>query len=172
MNEPTPKPENLVICYQAVQRVYRNAVVKFLRERLTKEFGDLASAKVRSPFEKEWDKTRENAMLTRASGELGEGPADDFDLLGVNHFYNLFEAFYPLLFESSASADKAHQKQQKQAIQGVPLLLDGNRNDQHPSVGKAVHKHTHRAGPRSGSQSNCGVEQQVASRAAQLCLRR
>ena len=106
--------ENVVLCYEGVQRVYRNAMVKFLRERMKQAFGAKAAEKMRQAVP--WDKERENTMLTRASGELSNLPQDDFDILGVNHFYNLFDLYYEDLCPNLPELPEPQLKQQRQTL--------------------------------------------------------
>jgi len=41
---------NLALCYEAIQRVYRNAVVRRLREALKESFSGDFQARMRKPF--------------------------------------------------------------------------------------------------------------------------
>lgn len=107
---------NLTICYEAIQRVYRNAVVRHAREHLTSAFPDSFTEKLRAPFEKEWEKIRMNAEERRQTGEISTEIKDDFDLLSVNHFFNLFDAYYSTLCPAPASADQQKEKLGKQTI--------------------------------------------------------
>jgi hypothetical protein len=88
---------NNSICYQGVQRIFRNAVVDLIRSHMTDAFGPQAVEKLKAPFQKEWARIAHDAQASRASGDLGASIIDDFDFLGVNHFYNLFEAYYKIL---------------------------------------------------------------------------
>ena len=85
--------DNHVICYEAIQRIYRNSVVRFLRNKLRTRFPTEWENKLRSPFKlEEWEAANKNAQAARATGELGSEVRDDFDLLSVNHFFNLFDS--------------------------------------------------------------------------------
>ena len=89
------KPPELIghnaVCYQGVQRTFRNAVVVFLRERLTRLFPDDHPERLKKTFGDEWKKL----LRTRSSPEKVLGTTtsvrDEYDLLGTNHFYNVFE---------------------------------------------------------------------------------
>jgi len=80
---------NLTICYEAIQRSYRNAVVEFVRKCMMNAFPADYRAKLQLPFTREWDKMASSAGERRQTGELTAELKDDFDLLGVNHFFNL-----------------------------------------------------------------------------------
>ncbi len=108
--------DNVVICYEGIQRVYRNAVVRFLREKITTAFPTEAAAKIRSPFQKEWESLQQNASMSRLSGEVTAPIADDFDLLSVNHFFNLFDLYYDSLFATPQDGLAGEVKRQKQTL--------------------------------------------------------
>src|SRR5215469_873786 len=85
---------NLGICYEAIQRTYRNSVVEHIRNRMMTVFPADYIPKVQAPFSKEWGKISASAAERRQTGELAAEVRDDFDVLGVNHFFNLFEVLY------------------------------------------------------------------------------
>lgn len=105
---------NLSLCYQGIQRVYRNAVVRYMRDRLLAQFPRDFKERLRKPFEKEWDKIVETASERRRSGELACEVVDEFDLLGVNHFFNLFDAYADALCPSSENDQQ--RRVDKQAL--------------------------------------------------------
>ncbi len=104
---------NLSICYEGVQRCYRNAVVRHLRARLTKAHGTDAPAKVRDHLKKEWDVIARNAAEPRSAGHVSAPVSDDFDLLSVSHFYSLFDCFHAHLLEAP---DEAAQDAQRKSV--------------------------------------------------------
>lgn len=108
--------ENLVTCYKGIQRIYRNAVVGFLRKKLKEIYPEEYEAKLRSPFFKEWDAVKKNAMDSRLTGEVEAGILDDFDLLGTNHFFNLFDVYYEDLLSSDPTIPPETRKRQKQTL--------------------------------------------------------
>jgi hypothetical protein len=108
--------DNMVICYEGIQRVYRNAIVKYLRSKLHEAFPIDYETKLRAPFQKEWDVMKQNALATRLSGTLNAGLSDEFDLLSVNHFFNLFDAYYDVLLAHESPASSDEKRKQKQAI--------------------------------------------------------
>ncbi|HLG95881.1 MAG TPA: ATP-binding protein [Bryobacteraceae bacterium] len=109
-------PSNLVICYDGIQRTYRNALVRHVRSRLKVSYPANWSEKLRKPFEKEWDKLIASATERRRTGEIACEIVDDFDLLGVNHFFNLFDVYYDDLCDCPSGTDEAQKKKEKQAI--------------------------------------------------------
>jgi tetratricopeptide (TPR) repeat protein len=107
-------PSNLTLCYEGTQRIYRNAIVRHVRRQLTAKYPTDFNEKLRKPFDKEWEKMKASAAERRQSGELGADIIDDFDLLGVNHFFNLFDAHIDVL--CPAPPDEQQAKLNKQAI--------------------------------------------------------
>lgn len=63
-----PTQSNNTTCYQAIQRIFRNAVVQLIRSRLTEAFDSQALAKLRAPFQKEWDDMVKAAEESRSRG--------------------------------------------------------------------------------------------------------
>lgn len=119
---------NLTLCYEGVQRVYRNAVVAFLRRRLTAVYSEEAEDRLKRPFKKEWPEIESSAAERRDSGEVSSELTDSFDLLGVNHFFNLLEAEYDALFQRSGPPADRNEKARRQAVlswaRGVKSLRD------------------------------------------------
>ena len=84
---------------------------------MTSAFGREAAEKMRGTFKaEEWERIRSDAQLSRATGQLDAPIRDDFDLLGVNHFFNTFDKYWSVL--SGASADEATERKRKQAVLG------------------------------------------------------
>ena len=104
------------ICFQAVNIVYRHAVVGHIRNVLTTTYPDEWEAKLSAPFKKEWDQVRTNALSVRKTGEFETPLTDDFDLLSVNHFYNLFELYFEDLFPPSPKDSPEDRKRLRQAV--------------------------------------------------------
>ncbi|WP_420612459.1 hypothetical protein [Candidatus Spongiisocius sp.] len=51
-----------------------------------------------------------NAELRRQTGELDNPLVDEFDYLSVNHFYNLFERYFTILFpDISETPDRTYK---------------------------------------------------------------
>ena len=86
------------ICFEGICRVYRNAVVDHIRVTLSAKYPDDWQERVRKPFRKEWETIRKNAESARNKGLVSEPLKDPDDLLGVNHFYNLFDEHCDNLF--------------------------------------------------------------------------
>lgn len=90
--------DNTVLTYAAIQRVFRNAIVRYVRDKLRGHFGETAEAELRKPFKpEEWEKVRSGAAEPRALGTVSTEVVDEFDLMSVNHFYNVFEKHWVVL---------------------------------------------------------------------------
>lgn len=84
---------------------------------MTLSFGEQALDKLRKPFAKEWDDVRLNAQQSRASGQLSAAIRDEFDLLGVNHFHNLFDSYHSVLLPPRSPDTPDHlQKKQRSSF--------------------------------------------------------
>jgi tetratricopeptide (TPR) repeat protein len=125
---------NLAICYEALQRIYRNAVVRFVRAKMVAVYHADCPARLRKPFEREWEKIRASAEERRRTGELSAEILDDFDLLGVNHFFNLFDAYHEVLLPYTDGADKDQRSKEKNALLGWMKTIKNLRDPlSHPS---------------------------------------
>ena len=125
---------NLTICYEAVQRVYRNAVVRDVREKLRAAYPSDYVAQLRKPFEKEWEKVKTSAEERRKTGELATEIVDEFDLLGVNHFFNLFDVDHEVLCPYTDASDKAQRAKERSAVLGWMKAVKNLRDPlSHPS---------------------------------------
>ena len=104
-------------CYQGIQRIYRNAVVQHIRDRMFKAFETEAIKKLREPFKTdEWVAIELAAQASRESGELDAPIRDDFDLLGVNHFFNIFDKHWKVLM--GEALEELAEKKLRQAVLG------------------------------------------------------
>ena len=87
------------LVYEAVQRVYRNAIVGLLREKLTARFPDDFDQRVASAFPS-WPEIVEAAMSSEQTGIVAQPHADVFAFLDVSHFTvlvnNYFDAIAPV----------------------------------------------------------------------------
>lgn len=106
------------ICFQAICRDYRNAVVAHIRHSLQTAYPDDWEAELISPFQKEWNKIRSDAQISRHSGQHEAQLKDEADLLSVNHFFNLFEKYFDILFPHPEGPSGADRKALRQAVLG------------------------------------------------------
>ncbi len=104
------------VCFQGICRDYRNAVVQHIRTSLKSNYPDDWLSKLISPFQKEWDAIRDAGNKPRRTGEIGGQLVDEFDLLGVNHFYNLFDKYFRELFPDVHDMPEESVRKTKQAI--------------------------------------------------------
>ena len=108
----------VVLCFKAINVIYRNAIVNHIRKVFLGEYPDDWELHLRDTFRNEWDTVKTNAETARKSGELRTALRDEFDLLSVNHFYNLFERYFGDLFPQNSDQTTEGRKNQRQAILG------------------------------------------------------
>jgi tetratricopeptide (TPR) repeat protein len=89
---------NNAICYQGIQRTFRNAIVAFLRHRLQRLYPADHVQRLKKTFGDEWDRAAQNAKQSREIYGTTTAIRDEYDLLGTNHFFGVFERFYDKLF--------------------------------------------------------------------------
>lgn len=85
------------IWYRGIQRIYRNAVVDHIRSSFHEAFGASSTERLQKIFGKTWDEMQSDALQARETHEIESVIADDFDLLGVNHFHNVLAAQFVVL---------------------------------------------------------------------------
>ncbi|MFN0165728.1 MAG: tetratricopeptide repeat protein [Bryobacteraceae bacterium] len=108
---------NFTICYEGIQRTFRNAIVGQIRAGLNTAYAEDAPAQLRRPFkEEEWALVQRHALGPRASGAIGTTLTDDFDLLSVNHFFNLFECHYDVLCPTGSVLDKSERSNERKKL--------------------------------------------------------
>ncbi|MGC1492781.1 MAG: hypothetical protein WA798_15535, partial [Candidatus Acidiferrum sp.] len=131
------KLSNATVCYEAVQRVYRPAVVLHLRQVLKKRFPDRWKKElVVSVGEEDWKANEESVRARHVSGELRVKIVDDFDLLDLSHFYNLFDKHFCEIVPCKPGETEKERTRRKKAVldwtQTVKTLRDplSHPNDQ------------------------------------------
>ncbi len=111
--------DNDSICYQGIQRIYRNAVVNFFRIKLSALFPTDFEARIKALFKPdEWTDIEEAAAISRKTQELSAEVKDNIDLLGVNHFFNIFDKFFNDLVDVEIDNKNADKKRKKQNLLG------------------------------------------------------
>jgi hypothetical protein len=118
---------NNAICYHGIQRVFRNTIVVMLRDRLPRIFPKDHLQRMKGLFGEQWDKAAQNAAQSRGVGGTTTSVRDEYDLLGVNHFYEIFEKHFEKLFTLDAGHPPILPKPNKSK------LLDENSLRQHKS---------------------------------------
>lgn len=130
--QPLTPQDLYTVCYEGIQRKYRNCVIRHARQVLP-SVPDWEEVFKRT-FSKEWDSIVENADERRVTGEIGTDLKDDLDYLGVNHFYNLFSAFFDTLFPMREGVAKRARQQERQAVLGWSREIRALRDPvSHPS---------------------------------------
>ena len=92
-------PSLASITYEATQIIYREAVVRHLRDVFSEKYSDSWPKLIKHSIgNDEWKRNEANVTGRLVSGELKAKPQDDFDLLGISHFPSLFDKYYAALF--------------------------------------------------------------------------
>jgi tetratricopeptide (TPR) repeat protein len=137
--------DNSTICYNAIQRHYRNALVDFIRHNFIQKYGPSAVSELKKLFSKKdtqtgmtlWDKIRMVATERRSggTGEVDVPIQDDFDLLGVEFFYNVFEKFFDILCPEYAATPNRAKSQAKTTLLGWMRTIKNFRDPlSHPTT--------------------------------------
>lgn len=118
--------DNSTILYNAIQRAYRNAVVDHVRKKMTAKFGVAGTEEVKKLFGKKnpelgktyWESIHEAAHERRSggTGELSTPIRDDFEILGVEHFFTVFEAHFDVLCPNHADKPKSDKQQARSTV--------------------------------------------------------
>ena len=87
--------------YEAIQRKYRNCVIQKIRISMNNKYGENWIEHIYKLFKTEWETIKQNAEISRYSGEITSQIIDDLDYLGVNHFYNIFDVYFDVIFLKS-----------------------------------------------------------------------
>ena len=108
---------NAAICYEATQRIYRNAIVAHIRAVFLDRFPTEWKRQLITTVGVDvWEKNAANDRQRHASGEVRTKTADEFDLLDIAFFYNLFDKFFSLLFPDRANETEKELARRKRAI--------------------------------------------------------
>lgn len=127
------KFSNDTLAYQAIQRTLRNALVQFVRERLSASLGDPV-AEIESTFTAEqWQSAREGAAEARSTGAVARAPVDIFDELDVSHMFNVFERFFDHLFPEIASLGAAARRRREQIFGWLRDVITVRNPISHPA---------------------------------------
>ena len=103
--------DNTTLLYSAIQRVYRNAIVDHIREVFDApglggiELVRGIYAKVNTGSGRTyWEDIKAAAEERRSggTGELSTAIRDEYDLIGVEHLYGIFDKYFDILCKAHA----------------------------------------------------------------------
>ena len=124
---------NDTLAYQAIQRTLRNALVRFLRERLAGQLDDPVS-EIEGLFTAEqWQSARASADDARRSGAVAREPVDIFDELDVSHMFNIFERFFTELFPDVAELGDASSRRREEIFTWLRDVIAVRNPISHPA---------------------------------------
>ncbi len=119
--------DNTTLLFNAIQRTYRNAIVELIRVTFSLQFGDRAIEEVKTPFgskdengRTQWENIKSAAHERRSggTGELSTPIRDEFELLGVERFFNVFEKYFEHLCPTHSQKPPKEKAQAKQTLTG------------------------------------------------------
>src|ERR1035438_5159982 len=90
---------NKTICFQAIQETYRNSVISYVRTRMKTAYPEDWQNRLRQLFRNssEWAEIKRKMKEREVSHVVDIVTEDDFDMLSVNHFCNLFDLEFNVL---------------------------------------------------------------------------
>ena len=122
------------LCYEAIQRKYRNSVVEFIRKRLSLAFPDDSEERLRKLIkEEEWTRITEDANIRRTTGEIDAHIRDNFDYLGVNHFYNIFDKYFDVLFDVGEKQPEVVREEKSAILRWIKSIKNLRDPLSHPA---------------------------------------
>jgi tetratricopeptide (TPR) repeat protein len=126
---------NKAICYEAVQVVYRNAVVSHIRNVLTRTAADKLQVIVQDVMgEVRWAEAQAMSAKAKASSGMAINPVDGFDLIGVEHFYLFLNKYFSDLCPSPKGIEPAIWRSSKrQLLDWVEIIREGRNAISHPT---------------------------------------
>lgn len=99
--------------------------------------------KLKKPFKQEWEKNKFYAEDLRKKGIIEAPIKDDFDILGVNNFYNLFQAEYDKFRVKPLITESSERQKQKQTLLGWLKNITDNRHAlSHPAEAELTYDDT------------------------------
>lgn len=126
--------KNKPVCYRAVQIIYRDAVVRHIRARLTQNSSNNDSIVREVMGNVRWSEARSISDKARALSGLTINPADDFDLIGVEHFALFLGRHFTELCSSPKGLDSALWRSSKrQLLDWVDSVREARNVISHPS---------------------------------------
>ena len=124
---------NNAICYQGIQRVFRNTIVGFVRQHLPRIFPKDHVQQMKKLFGEAWDKAATDAARSRDIGGTSTALRDDYDLLGVNHFFEIFDKHFDKLFSVAGGYPADRPRPVKSKLLGnLKCIKDGRDPLSHP----------------------------------------
>jgi tetratricopeptide (TPR) repeat protein len=135
---------NNAVCYQGIQRTFRNGVVTFLRDRLARLFPEDHTLRMKKTFGEDWEKAAQNASQSRDILGTTTIVRDEYDLLGTNHFYGIFERFYDRIFTPEAGQPVNLPRPVKPRFLGnLKAIKDGRDPLSHPVEEEISYEEAH-----------------------------
>ena len=121
------------ICYHGIQRVFRNAMIAYVRVRMMSVFGTEHLQRLRAPFRNDWEELKRKSDLSRQIGGTETHLEDEYDLLDVGHLFNIFDVHFDKLFSTAAIEGTPHTRPVKTKLLGnLKQIKDSRDPNSHP----------------------------------------
>jgi hypothetical protein len=126
--------KNKTICYRAIQIIYRNAIVSHFRTTLVGSVADKSRQIVREVLgDIRWSEAQAIAEKAKASSGMTIKPADDFDLIGVEHVALFIGSYFLDLCPTPKGLDSTLWRSSKKQLLGwVDSIKEGRNVISHP----------------------------------------
>ena len=162
------------ICFEGINRVYRNVVVKHIHSRLS---GDQISGEFQKERngETEWENRKRNAESLHSTGDLtSPPPSNDADLLDITHFPDLFKKYAEILFPEQNKRGKEQVRRWAKEISDYrgaliahPAALEASEDDAQRMLDDAERILRYHIRHEDAAKKVAGLRRMVASEVAQ-----
>ena len=88
------------VAYEAIQRVFRNAIVDHVRLRLIDRYGEAEAADRVGKAFPSWEEIKDAAAISAQTGVVAHPRKDEFSYLDVSHFTALFNNEFEALVDT------------------------------------------------------------------------
>ena len=163
------------ICFEGINRVYRNAVVKHIHSRLSgNQISGAFQEKERNGKTK-WENRKSSAERLHHTGALtSPTPSNDADLLDITHFPDLFKQYAEVLFPEQDKGGKEQVWQwaneisnYRGAVIAHPAALEASEDDARRMLDDAARILRHHIHHEDAAEKVAELRRMVASEVAQ-----
>lgn len=128
------------------QQVYRATIIRHIRASFLQLFPDSWYGELRQTCgPAEWDKAKASAYTARDSGQIRDQIVDDFELIDITFFHNIFQKYWKELFPGVPTSAKQpiliwtnEVASFRHPTTGHPTTSDSNKHDTHRYLDSAM----------------------------------
>ena len=163
------------ICFEGINRVYRNAVVNHIHARLSGDQISGAFQEKEGNGKTKWENRKSSAERLHRTGALTfPMPSNDADLLDITHFPDLFKQYADALFPEQDKVGKGQAWQwaneisnYRGAVIAHPAALEASENDAWRMLDDAARILRYYIRHEDAAEKVAGLRRMVASEEAQ-----